>query len=1311
MQTTIRMSHTGAGRSTLSVEVRAKRRGGWTRWLTFFSSLVGRNVPMARTRPVLYPMLAVCFLALMGLVAPATVQAQTTLINILTLTPWSYPTYNEAIGASVLVRDETTLAPLTGTVNFSVDGGTAVSGTVNSQGLAYANLGQLSIGNHTVTATFSGNGTYGSASTTATIAILDASVAFVGTQGTTLFTDGTVSDVEGVAVDAQDNLYVSDKTANVVKEEDTSGNVKTVPLTGLKNPVGLALDSAGNLYVADTGNNRILKYDTSGTQTVVPVTGLSGPTYLAYDRSNNVLYIVDPGNSRIVSFTPSGGAVATVVTGMTALRGVSVDARGDIFFSDRNAGFIEIYPSGEQVPLFAAIAEPGGITASVGNYVILSDATASTVIRYDADLDPEYQGGQIQINNGANSAIGMASDSTGRVYLALGSRVDVLNPGSGRAPDVPVGTGAGGGNSGFSLIFSEPKGGFGFTAVPQPASTFSGSGAVTCPGTTGGCSVLTSFTPPVAGINAGSFTIYTSQVLGSIPLWGKGIGGAAAFTPGLSSHIESGVGSIGGVALDTAGNRYVTDKKNNSVLKITPSGTSTTLPFTGLSGPTQIAVDALGTVFVLDSGNDQIEAMSSAGSQVTAYAPDCDVNFPLPSNITAFALDGDSNLVVAGQPCNVSASVKRGSNAKARPHDQGGTSYQIALVAGSYSPGIGFSPDIGFENTHYVNSSSLTAPATAVAIDAEENVYSVDTHGVLTRFGIDGSTTVLDAGLSSPIGVAVDPSSTVYVLGSTSSITLINPSGNSSIPVNGLYTPAAFALDRYGDILIGDQAGSQLTFLDRTQQNYVFGDVPVGTPETLDGSIANIGNQPFTINGPFPANSIFVETTQENVCTAPAGSTPGTTIASGSSCDLGYTFTPPSDGPFTDSGTLVTTPVTLVGSSGGGAIQLDGTGEGTAQGPQPVLTPAMINFGRVTVGSTSAVQIATLGNTGGVPQGISSFGFFGPNASSFSETNTCGASLAAGASCTISITCTPSTAGALSANLGANFPSPEPQESIALTCTGAAAAAPQAALTPATANFGNVTSGTTSAAQTFTLTNGGNAPLTISGITLTGTDASDFAETTACGSTLAAGASCTIAVTFTASATGSFSASLSVVDNSSGSPQTSSLTGTGTVPPDFTITATPAAQTVSRGGVVTYSVNVASTNGSFTNAVALTATGLPGGTITFSPASVTPGSSGAQSSMTIQTTTQQAAAGKNGLPAWPFAAPVFAVLLLLLPGKRWRSRRIFTNLACIIALLGIAASSIGCGGGFALPTKTYTITVTGTSGSDTHSTTVTLTVQ
>jgi sugar lactone lactonase YvrE len=1240
--------------------------------------------------------------------------AQTPFVYPLSATPQS-PTYNEGVSASVLVRDETSLAPLTGTVNFTVDGGSPISGTLNGEGFAYANLGQLSVGSHTVTATFNGNGSYPSGSAKPLmVAVTDAPLAFVGTQGTTLFGDGSVSDVEGVAVDPQDNLYIADKAQNLVREETTSGNLITVPLTGLKSPIGLAFDNSGNLYVADSGNNRILKYNPAGTQTVVPVIGLSAPTYLAYDRNNDVLYIVDPGNSRIASFTIAGGATTNVVTGMTGLRGVAVNNQGDIFFSDRNAGFIEINSDGQQIPIFGAISEPGGITTNVGNYLILSDVSTNTVLRYDNSIDASDQGNQIQINNSGNPVIGMASDSAGRVYLALGGRVDVLAPGSGRVPDVPEYA-----NSIFNLIFRSPRAGATFSSSPTPASIFSGSGGVSCTGGTGGCSLSLNFSPQTAGINTGWFNITQSYDEGDVLLWGKGIGGSPAFTPGFSSQTGSGVGAIGGVALDLSGNHYVSDTQNNQVIKISPTGTSTTLAFTGLSSPTQVAVDATGAVYVFDSGNDQIERLSNDGVQSTTYAPTGERNGPNP--ISAFSLDGDGNLLVAGLGQGETNSAKVQRHSKPQPN-AGGGQYVIYFFANDFpADKMKTNLSIGSELSGEEVASSLPQ-VTAVAIDAEKNVYSVDTSGTLSRFGVDGSIQQLATNLSSPIGLLVDASSSAYVLGNNSIITLVHPDGSTAkIVVNALYTPAAFALDPYGNILIGDGADKQLIYLDRTQQNYVFGDVNVGESSTLDGSISNIGNQPFTFSGPLPANVNFVQTIPPNACVAPLNSTPGTSLAPAASCDLGYSFAPKSPGPFSDSGTLSTSPTTLIGSSGGGAIQLSGTGVGSESGPQPVLTPAMINFGSVALGSTSAMQTATLTNTGGVPQGISSFGFFGTNASSFSETNTCGSSLAAGASCTIALTCSPTTADSLAANLGANFPSPQPQLSIALTCAGAAATpppAPGAALTPATADFGSMTSGTTSTARTFTLTNPGNAVLTITGVTLGGSNLSDFAiSANTCGGTLAASATCTVSVTFTPAAVGSFAASLSIADNASGSPQTSSLTGFGTIPADFTITVSPASQTVSAGAAAAYSVSITSADGSFTNPVALTATGLPpGATVTFSPATVTPGSSAAQSSMSIQTTTQRAATRKHPEP-WPFAAPVFTCLLMLLPSRRFRHgktrRKFFTNLACIIALLGVGISAIGCGGGFALPStaKTYTITVTGTSGSDNHSTTVTLTVQ
>src|SRR5207249_5695952 len=104
---------------------------------------------------------------------------------------------------------------------------------------------------------------------------------------------------------------------------------------------------------------------------------------------------------------------------------------------------------------------------------------------------------------------------------------------------------------------------------------------------------------------------------------------------------------------------------------------------------------------------------------------------------------------------------------------------------------------------------------------------------------------------------------------------------------------------------------------------------------------------------------------------------------------------------------------------------------------------------------------------------------------------------------------------------------------------------PVASLSPTSLSFVNQTVQTTSAYQTATLSNTGNAPLAISGIAMTGANSGDFAQTNNCGTTVAAGANCTINVTFTPTATGTRSGTLTVKDNSATSTQTASLSGTG----------------------------------------------------------------------------------------------------------------------------------------------------------------------
>ena len=103
----------------------------------------------------------------------------------------------------------------------------------------------------------------------------------------------------------------------------------------------------------------------------------------------------------------------------------------------------------------------------------------------------------------------------------------------------------------------------------------------------------------------------------------------------------------------------------------------------------------------------------------------------------------------------------------------------------------------------------------------------------------------------------------------------------------------------------------------------------------------------------------------------------------------------------------------------------------------------------------------------------------------------------------------------------------------------------QAGLSPTSLTFASQTVGTASSAQTVTLSNSGTAALSLSGVSVGGTNAGDFSTTNNCGTSLSAGGSCAILVTFTPQAAGSRAATLSISDNAAGSPQTVALSGTG----------------------------------------------------------------------------------------------------------------------------------------------------------------------
>jgi probable HAF family extracellular repeat protein len=210
--------------------------------------------------------------------------------------------------------------------------------------------------------------------------------------------------------------------------------------------------------------------------------------------------------------------------------------------------------------------------------------------------------------------------------------------------------------------------------------------------------------------------------------------------------------------------------------------------------------------------------------------------------------------------------------------------------------------------------------------------------------------------------------------------------------------------------------------------------------------------------------------------------------------------------------------------------------------PNATLSPTSLIFPTKAIGTVSAPKTVNLKNTGTASLTISNIAINGTNAGDFAQNHTCGSSLAAGASCTISVTFKPTASGTRTAALSITDNASGSPQKVMLSGVGTTAKISTTSL-----SFGSVFIGKTGPAKAATLTNVGTTTLTISSIAITGTNAGDFAQTHTCGSSLAAGASCSISLTFKPTASGTQTASLSITDNAHGSPQTVSLTGRGTL--------------------------------------------------------------------------------------------------------------------------------------------------------------------
>ena len=384
------------------------------------------------------------------------------------------------------------------------------------------------------------------------------------------------------------------------------------------------------------------------------------------------------------------------------------------------------------------------------------------------------------------------------------------------------------------------------------------------------------------------------------------------------------------------------------------------------------------------------------------------------------------------------------------------------------------------------------------------------------------------------------------------------------------------------------------------------------------------------------------------------------------------------------------------------------------------LNPAGLVFNGQSLGTTSQPQTVTVTN-GDAPQTVSAPTLAGPNGGDFQMTSTCGASLAPGAQCTITVTFTPTATAAAE-------PLRKAQVNIVCSTCGTSGityvvnlSGQLSNLTLSASNvaFPNQQVGVASSPISITATNIGTTAISFSSITASG----DYAETDDCTKVpLQPTTNCVISVTFTPTTAGSSIGALTLTDTASGSPQIILLTGTGVgVQSDFTMSLTPSSAAVSAGQSANLTLLVTSVGG-FNQPVTLSCAGLPrNANCEAASNQVIPTAPATPFPLVVTTGLRTSVPPGFEIRRMPWQAmrvlvtglSVLLLFWIVASFRRGRMRLATATLGfAVVLLLGSAGCSSGNQAGVpaGTPAGTYQVTVVGTSGNITRSTTVNLQV-
>lgn len=705
----------------------------------------------------------------------------------------------------------------------------------------------------------------------------------------------------------------------------TAAGWNWIPVTGLTaRPIAVAQDPEGNVYLVEDSSSsglpgvlEVPANTTNGQYTSDKSLPRVDPNLAAVkgvitDAAGN-LYISDSQVGVVMVPNPSGTpetSSAVLISGVPAGGAVALDSARDLMYVPTSQtqpnGQADVAKVGFGYAEFGASAI--GKTAANGSNVVFgfngSVTPANFVISEDNVANPDfaitggtcttgvaYASGKSCLEN-----VSFTPNSVGNISAKLLMQKFVLGPSiSVTAYSIATKSttltliAANNFSAGEIVTFTDSNKNDPLNALNGQALTVLPSGlSATQFEVQTSAAVAATYTPPASvATESAAATVQGSNyvTIASMVLHGTGLGANIQTSPALESAIGSKLATPKQVTTDAVGNVYVADPGNGKILMYGAGSGASSTPSsvgTGLTKPTGVAIDGSGDVFIADSSSGTVYEIPFGQSEITGMPPESDPTSQvtlasgLGTTDLQLAVDGLDNLYIA-DPSN-------------------GRVVRLSAVSASTASNLGQS-----ETTL---TAGFTSPS-AVAVDANNNLYVIDGPNLFELKGGMGAPITLLNDLGGATGLAIDPSGAVYVSSASGTTRIpyvsgvLNP-GEETAVASTVSNTSSVALDRANNIYLVQASGGAVTLVSTN------GTLALPTPSSLTSptdafaTVTNTGNSALTVTGYTNSNPLNAQQPSYLQLpvdfTASDSSTGGceesSPIAAGATCTVEVTFAP-----------------------------------------------------------------------------------------------------------------------------------------------------------------------------------------------------------------------------------------------------------------------------------------------------------------------------------------------------------------------------------------------------------------------------------